>query len=60
MNETLTTKQAAAQIGVSPKTLISWRMRRQGPPYRKLGRKVLYSAAELNRWVKANTITHTR
>ncbi len=56
----LTTKEVASLLRISEKTLIGWRVRRKGPPYQKFGGKVLYDATDLNRWVKANTITHTR
>lgn len=46
-------QQAAARLlGLkNPKTLAAWRQRRCGPPYRKLGKRLVrYDAAELTAW----------
>jgi len=39
--------------GVTVQTLAMWRYRHTGPPYRKLGAKVVYALDELEEWVQA-------
>lgn len=47
----------AARWGVHPGTLANWRVRNDGPPYRKKGKartsKVLYLRRDTIRWGKA-------
>ena len=43
---------AAARLGVCPRTLARWRVRGEGPAWAKLGGRILYSAAELLKWVR--------
>jgi predicted site-specific integrase-resolvase len=52
MNDTvlLTPTQVADRLHVSTRTLERWRCDGYGPPYRKLGRKVVYEQSELNEW----------
>jgi hypothetical protein len=45
--EYLTTKEAAALLGVSPKGLEAMRARGDGPPFTRIGRRVRYVATEL-------------
>jgi hypothetical protein len=44
--------QAAQALGLrNPRTLAAWRLRRCGPPYRKLGRRLVrYDLGELRAW----------
>ena len=46
--------QAARLLGLkNPRTLAAWRLRRCGPPWKKLGKRLVrYDAAELNAWAK--------
>lgn len=54
MTGELVTAQAAAKyLGVKVETLTQWRWRKSGPPFRKVGRAVRYSLAELEEWSKA-------
>ena len=56
MNETtryITTAQAAAHLGLSPRTLESYRCRGGGPPYYDLGGVVRYLLSDLVRWASA-------
>lgn len=47
-------KQAALFLGISPKTLQSWRVRGcQQPIYRKIGRLVKYLQADLEDYIRA-------
>jgi hypothetical protein len=44
--------QAAQKLNLrNPRTLAAWRLRRCGPPYRKLGKRLVrYDLAELLAW----------
>jgi hypothetical protein len=46
---------AAGIPGVSKETLAMWRYEHKGPPYRKLGRFVVYALDELEAWIAAGT-----
>lgn len=55
----LTRKQAAARLGLSVATLESWVFRGKGPAFIRTGPergKVLYRAADLDRWQREHTI----
>lgn len=39
--------------GVTVHTLAQWRYRHEGPPYRKLGARILYPLDELDKWVES-------
>ena len=41
MKEALTTVEAGAFLGISPRTLEDWRLRGGGPVFRKLGRRLV-------------------
>ena len=51
----LRTRHVAKILGVSPRTVEDWRIRRVGPPYIALPmlRTVLYDEAEVLAWVRA-------
>ena len=49
----LTTKEAAAWLGLAPDTLEKWRVKGGGPPYRKHGRYVRYHLEDLVAWSEA-------
>lgn len=52
INET----QAAAMLGVRPKTMTMWRYRRRGPAYVRISRRcVRYSPLEIARYVVAHS-----
>lgn len=42
-------------LGVREK-LAQWRHKNQGPPYYKLGRKVVYRGVDLNAWAETKRI----
>jgi len=56
----LTPAQAGAQLGIKPTTLESWRARRVGPEYVKLGDRptspVRYSQKVITAYIKARTV----
>lgn len=51
-----TTKEAAAMLKLSPRTLENWRNLRQGPAFVKFGSRVLYSSEALAAYAAANTV----
>lgn len=51
--------EAAAFLGVSRSWLNKRRVDGFGPPYLKLGRRVLYDLDDLNRWVSRNRRQNT-
>lgn len=59
MGTKITTKQAAAQIGVSTATLESWRSRNHPhqPPYYVVNGRIVYDSEEVERWMQTCRIT---
>jgi len=53
----LSTERAAELLGVAPATLLKWRSRRRGPPFVRLGRRVVYNEAALRAWADAHAVT---
>jgi hypothetical protein len=52
----LTTAQAAAYLGRSPRTLQNWRNNlKTGPKYSGRGKGIRYHVRDLDAWIKANT-----
>jgi DNA-binding transcriptional MerR regulator len=43
--------EAAKELGLSPNTLRIWRKRGKGPPYYKVGKKVIYTSGDLAKWL---------
>lgn len=56
---TLDTPSAARFLGLSPRTLETWRVRGGGPPYVKAGGRVVYRAASLEQWLQDRERTST-
>lgn len=54
-NDFLTTRQAAAIVGLKPNTLEIWRLRGTGPKYIKFGRAVRYRQSDLETYIEAQT-----
>ncbi len=53
----LSNLDAAAYLGVTPRTLEVWRCtKRHAIPYIKVGRLVKYRRTDLDAWLKAQTI----
>jgi excisionase family DNA binding protein len=58
--ELLTTQQAADHLGVTPQTLAVWRCtRRYAVPFVKVGSKVRYRRADLDRFLRSRTENHS-
>lgn len=55
----LRTKEAAAFLGLSSRTLEKHRTYGTGPSYRKLGGRVVYALDELEAWAAKGTVTST-
>lgn len=52
-SEHLSTKQAAARLGVSEKWLLRARGARKGPPYYRVGGRIVYLLDDIRVWFKA-------
>lgn len=51
---------AAAYVGLSPSTLAKMRLRGDGPPYSKAGRRaVVYDVSDLEAWLASRRRTST-
>jgi predicted DNA-binding transcriptional regulator AlpA len=55
MAKLLTTKEAAARLGMAEHTLAVWRITGKGPKFIKLGRSVRYSEDELTNYETENS-----
>ncbi|QDT57310.1 Helix-turn-helix domain protein [Caulifigura coniformis] len=53
----LSSAQAAEYLGVAEATLAPWRCRGFGPKFLKLGRKVAYRKADLDRWLESRCVS---
>ncbi len=54
--EFLTTHEASAFLRISKPTLERWRMEGRGPRYIKIGHRVLYPHAELERFLREHLV----
>jgi predicted DNA-binding transcriptional regulator AlpA len=55
----LSEHEAAARLGVAPRSLQRWRTEGQGPAYVRVGpRRIAYDEAELIRWVQGRRHEH--
>jgi predicted DNA-binding transcriptional regulator AlpA len=50
MTNLLSQREAATLLGLSHRTLERYRCTGFGPAYRKLGRRVLYAASDIEAW----------
>ena len=58
--ELLTREQAAEYLGIRPQTLAVWATSgRYGLPFIRVGRRVRYRRADLDRFLESRTITST-
>ena len=53
----LSTREAAAYLGVRPNTLEIWRVKHRGPKYAKLGSRILYDPDDLEDFFAARSIS---
>ena len=49
----LSTREAAAWLGLSPRTLDRYRVSGEGPAFHRFGSRVRYLAADLDDWASA-------
>lgn len=52
-------KQAAEFLGIPERSVESYRLRGGGPPYYKIGARVVYDEADLAAWLAARRCTST-
>ncbi len=52
-------EDAAKALGLSPRTLQRWRVEGIGPKYRKLGRRIGYTEADLREFLERSRRTST-
>ena len=50
----MTTRELALEIKRAPETLIRWRRERVGPPYLRMGGRVLYDTQEVEAWLQSH------
>ena len=55
----LGTREAAAFLGLSPRTLDRYRVTGEGPAFHKFGSRILYAKADLEAWAAARRMTST-
>lgn len=55
MADLLTAKQVSARIQRPERTLERWRLTGEGPPFVRLGRRVAYRVADVERWLARRT-----
>lgn len=54
----LSRAELAQELGVSPGTLTDWQTQRRGPPFVKMGRRVLYRREAVRRWLREQEVSH--
>lgn len=55
----LNANQVALRLGLSVSTLAKMRLSGDGPPYAKLGRRVVYRPDDIQAWVASNCFRST-
>jgi hypothetical protein len=58
-HDMLNALEVASIIDVDPRTLANWRGRRKGPKFIRIGSNVRYRRADLESWVKSQTVETT-
>jgi len=56
----LSERDAASFLGITQRTLQDWRLNRRGPAYIKLGRRIAYDRADLERFLADNRVEPER
>jgi predicted DNA-binding transcriptional regulator AlpA len=59
LSRVLSPSDAALLIGLSESTLAKLRLNGNGPPYCKLGRRVVYRAEDLRAWLESRLAQNT-
>lgn len=47
----LTPSEAAEALRCSPRTLADWRLGEGGPPFHRVGARIVYDANDITRWL---------
>jgi excisionase family DNA binding protein len=59
MTTLISQREAAMRLTLSERTLERWRVSGDGPPFAKLGRRVLYRQSDLDEWIAARVVAST-
>lgn len=51
-NDLLDTEGLGAEFGVTPQTIYNWRAQGRAPRAHKIGRKLWFSRADIERWLE--------
>ncbi|MBA3929015.1 MAG: DNA-binding protein [Xanthomonas sp.] len=49
-------REAASYLGIAQRTVQDFRLRRVGPPYFKLGKRIVYDLADLDAFLAAGRV----
>jgi predicted DNA-binding transcriptional regulator AlpA len=60
LSEFLTTEELAAELGVNKRTLDRWAVLGTGPPRTRIGRKIFYRRASVQKWLAAQEQSSVR
>ena len=55
--DSLSEREAAARLGISPDTLALCRVRGEGPPFRRIGNRLRYLPEDIDAWARAQRWT---
>jgi transposase len=55
----MNTRQSAAYVGLSPRTMEDHRIKGTGATFRRLGNRVLYRLEDLDAWIDARAFSST-
>lgn len=53
LDEWMTRKELAAELGVSERTLLNWKVQRIGPPLIRLKKQTLYRREAVREWLRS-------
>ncbi len=55
----LSTNDLAKQLDLAPITLHRWRVTGEGPPFCKIGSRVVYDPDDVSAWMASRTVRNT-
>lgn len=55
----LNPEKTSRYIGAAVQTLARWRFEGEGPPFIRVGRKIMYAADDLDEWMAARRVSST-
>jgi predicted DNA-binding transcriptional regulator AlpA len=53
LDEYLSLRDLARELGITPRTIQRWETLGEGPPTTRIGRKVYYARAAVSAWLKS-------